>query len=71
MSRLFLETLGTIKKARKRQGMSQEKAGLVIGCNQSQYGKKERGQQQFTVWEFCLLAEALQIVEEIKTLWIL
>lgn len=71
MSRLFLLALGKIKDGRKAKKISQEEAGRLIGCNQSQYGKKERGQQQFTLAEFCTLAEAFQVVDEIMQIWVL
>lgn len=59
MSRLFLVMISEIGRLRKEMRISQKEAGLFIGCNQSQYGKKERGQQQFTMMEYCRLIEKL------------
>lgn len=71
MSRLFFQALAKLKESRKQKKVSQLQAGLIIGCNQSQYGKKERGQQQFTLLEFCILAEYFEIAEEVITLFVL
>lgn len=59
MSRLFFVLLGEIGRLRKENRVSQTEAGRFIGCNQSQYGKKERGVQQFTLEEYCRLIEKL------------
>lgn len=59
MSRLFFVLLGEIRRLRKQKKVSQVEAGRLIGCNQSQYGKKERGKQQFSLAEYCLLVENL------------
>lgn len=64
MSRLFYEALGNLKRARKKKGFSQEQAGLLIGCNQSQYGKKERGKQPITLLEYCTLVECFNISKQ-------
>lgn len=71
MSRLFFDLLGKIQEGRIKEGLSQTEAGKLIGCNQSQYGKKERGTQQFTLAEFCILAEAFDKVEAIVEIVVL
>lgn len=44
--------LKLIRKGRKNFGINQEQAAARIGCNQSQYSKKEKGIQQFTLEEY-------------------
>jgi len=65
MSRLIVKSLVRIRKERRDSGISQREAAKIIGCNQSQYGKKERGEQQFTLLEYWTLRE---YYEELKKL---
>ena len=76
----LLVILGIIKKRRMDLGYSQKVMGDLVGCNQSQYSKKENGKQQFTVDEFLKLIECLRLTDslhlknkerlkKVETLW--
>lgn len=71
MSRLFFDVLEKIKHGRVKNKISQREAGLLIGCNQSQYGKKERGKQQFSLLEVCILLDAFSVDPNPFDLWVL
>jgi len=58
--------LWTLKKSRQLRGVSQADMGRLIGCNQSQYAKKEKGLQSFTLEELLAVCEFLGY--ELKTL---
>lgn len=57
----FDAILRTLKKRRVELGISQESAGKKIGVNQSQFSKKENGTQEFTLYEFLLLCDLLNL----------
>lgn len=50
-----------IKKERKKRKISQEKMGEIIGVNQSQYAKYEKGIQSMTVAQLCQLLKWLEL----------
>jgi len=46
-----------LKKVRKMFGVNQKEMGEIIGVNQSQYSKYERGRQPLTVCQLLHFAE--------------
>lgn len=52
-----------IKLLRKSKGISQEDLSLIVGVNQSQLSKMERGYQSVSCCIICKLAEYFNIKE--------
>lgn len=50
-----------IRLRRKQKGITQKDASMLIGCNQSQYSKKEIGKQEFTLQEVFTLLDWLNL----------
>lgn len=57
----MLNILQGIRKARKRVRINQAEMALYLGCNQSQYSKKEKGIQQFTLAEYLHICDILSL----------
>jgi len=51
-----------LKLFRKGRGVSQEEMGLIIGVNQSQYSKYERGIQSLTVCQLIQFSEWFDVL---------
>lgn len=53
-----------LREKRREKGLPQRKVAKLIGCNQSQFSKKERGDAPYTLTELLILCELYDLNTE-------